>query len=164
MIEAVLTAETLRSLLHYDPDTGLFRWLVRLGTAKAGDIAGATRADGYVVIRIRKKLYYAHRLAWLYMTGEWPSNLIDHENVNPSDNRWTTLREATKSQNGMNRGAPILNSTGFKGVSPFKGGYRAQIVARGEHFDLGIHKTKEEAHQAYVSAAQRLHGEFARVA
>jgi hypothetical protein len=71
--------------------------------ARAGDVAGgANNGDRYRRIRVDNQLYQAHRLAWLYMTGEWPSNGIDHINGHRADNRWANLREATQSQNMAN--------------------------------------------------------------
>lgn len=162
----MLSADRLRDLLSYDPETGQFRWRVSRGTAKAGNVAGTTRLDGYVVIRLLGKLYYAHRLAWLYMTGEWPSDLLDHRDLEPGDNRWATLRLADKSKNSLNTGVKSTNSTGFKGVSVHRksGKYRAQIVVAKVRHHLGLHDTAEQAHQAYVAAAERLAGEFARAA
>lgn len=156
----------IKELLHYDAATGVFTWRVSRGTAKAGQAAGAKRKDGYIVIRLFGTLYYAHRLAWAYMTGEWPSDLLDHKSVDPSDNRWATLRAANKAQNSMNVGLRADNTTGFKGVSKAKGRsrYLAQIHVNGCTKYLGTFETKEEAHAAYVAAAEKYFGEFARAA
>jgi hypothetical protein len=98
------------------------------------------------------------------MTGDWPPFEIDHIDMNGLNNRWNNLREATHSQNMMNKLYP--NSTGFKGVSirrkctirPFV----ARIHINNRHKHLGYFKTAKEAHTAYVRAAQKEHGEFAR--
>ena len=112
-----LTQERLQYLLSYDRETGIFRWRINRGRmAKAGDIAGSQGNDCYVRIRVDGKDYAAHRLAWLYMTGEWPAATIDHENINRADNRWRNLREATNAQNGTNRHKQANNTSGFKGV------------------------------------------------
>lgn len=93
----MLTAERLREVLEYDPAIGVFRWLIKpCGQISIGDIAGCRHGEGYVQIRVIGRIYLAHRLAWLYMTGEWPISLIDHRNLDRSDNRWSNLREAKK--------------------------------------------------------------------
>jgi citrate synthase len=90
-----LTAEELRRVLHYDPDTGIFTWKVTLSNRNpAGKKAGCIDHYGYIMMSIHGKRYKAHRLAWLYMTGAWPTNQIDHKFNNRSDNRFSELREA----------------------------------------------------------------------
>src|SRR3990167_475912 len=112
-----LTADRLRELLHYDPLTGIFKWLVQKGRVAAGSVAGTSDGNGYVQIRIDGKHYRGQRLAWCYMTGEWPESQVDHEKLNRSDNRWENLREASNAQNTMNQGLRKSNTSGFKGVS-----------------------------------------------
>ena len=164
-----LTLERLREVLAFDPDTGVFRWMVRLSNrVTIGDVAGCrVRMGGsvYVQIRIGGRLYMAHQLAWFYTNGEWV-DLIDHRDLDGENNRLLNLREATPSQNQFNRARQSNNSTGFKGVT-FHGAsklYMARITASGKCHLLGYFKTAEEAHGAYAAAAHRLHGEFARLA
>src|ERR1700719_1662744 len=96
--------DRLRELLSYDPETGVFRWLVRKRqNVKAGDVAGSFDGCGYCKISIDRRAYKAHRLAWLYMTGEWPPAEIDHINMNRADNRFANLRLATRHQNMANQ-------------------------------------------------------------
>ena len=99
-----LTAEWLRAVLDYDPKTGLFHWRIDRGGRKAriGALAGSFDATGYIQIMIDGKNYKAHRLAWLYVTGNWPIGDIDHLNGERANNRWSNLREATKSINQQN--------------------------------------------------------------
>jgi HNH endonuclease len=97
-----LTAEILRVLLTYDPATGIFRWRVRAGPRAAGSIAGSKSDDGYWVIGLGGKVYKAQRLAYLYMTVEWPPGQIDHRNIDHADNRWDNLRLADTSRNKAN--------------------------------------------------------------
>lgn len=97
-----LSQARLQEILHYDPDTGLFTWRTGVGTASEGARAGGS-SNGYVSIQVDCKRYYAHRLAFLYMTGAWPTGVVDHRNNNPSDNRWGNLRDATRRQNALNR-------------------------------------------------------------
>lgn len=161
-----LSQDRLLELLSYDPELGSFVWLVSMKGRRAGTPAKASRPDGYVRIRVDKKLYYAHRLAWLYMTGEWPKHEIDHINGDPGDNRWCNLREATSTQNHANSRCPDHNSSGYKGVTfdRIKGRWRAYITVDGRHIFLGFFDTAKSAHDAYFQAAQRYFGVFARSA
>jgi hypothetical protein len=106
----------------------------------------------------------AHRLAYLYMTGEWPPAGIDHRDTNRSNNRWNNLRAATQLQNSTNSSIRIDNTSGYKGVYWHIGArkWRAQIVSKGKIHLLGYFSTPQAAHRAYCEAAIRLHGEFAR--
>lgn len=159
----MLTQNELRELLHYDPATGLFRWRVdRNQNVKAGDIAGTTEATNYVRIYVKGRFYKAHRLAWFYMTGEWPSDQIDHRDRDRANNRWKNLREATYPQNAANAPARSNSRTGFKGVHPHGDKFEAQIRINGEKVYLGIFDTAKEAAAIYALAARDLHGEFAR--
>ena len=92
------------SLLKYDPETGVFTWLAdRAHNALAGCIAGSRLSSGYCQIKVGGPLFYTHRLAFLYMTGRWPSAEIDHIDHNRGNNAWGNLREATRSQNLASR-------------------------------------------------------------
>lgn len=161
----------LRRQLSYDPDTGIFRhrtradrdhsWNMRF----ANEVAGALQANGYRYIIMGPKHHLAHRLAWLYMTGDMPSGHIDHINGDRTDNRWTNLRPATASQNASNTGVRANNKSGVKGVCwvASKGLWRATImVARKDHF-LGYYKTLQEAASARAIANTEHHGEYARL-
>lgn len=162
-----LTAERLREVIHYNPEDGTFVWLVSLSSShKAGSIAGCVNPKGYVVIRIDRHLYRAHRLAWFYMTGEWPDRGIDHEDTNRSNNRWLNLRVATDMQNSANSRRHKDNSSGFKGVHLHKQTMKwaARIMVAGKSIHLGLFPTPEAAHAAYAAKAIELSGEFARVA
>jgi len=100
-----MTQDELKRLLDYNPETGKFYWKTNTGgRIKVGNHAGTMRTDLYIQIGINKKLYQAHRLAFLYMTGEIPP-LVDHINRKPFDNRWDNLRSATKYENALNVGA-----------------------------------------------------------
>ncbi len=166
MIPGTLTADGLRSVLDYDAETGNFHWKVTRGRAIAGAQTGYKNARGYLIIRIDGKNYKAHRLAWLYVTGEWPANQIDHINNNPGDNRFCNLREATHSENMMNKSRYANNKSGFKGVHLHKQSkrWRARIRIDNKNISLGLFDTPQLAYAAYCSAAYKLHGEFARVA
>jgi hypothetical protein len=175
MKKPVIDQETLKRLLEYNPDTGVFIWKSRPDGAKrwnaryAGKVAGfhwTPRGSrvAYVSIRIFDWPFLGHRLAWLYMTGEWPAEAVDHKDLDGLNNRWENLRPATKAQNGANTRAPRTNSSGFKGVSLHKptGKYRAYIKIGERQVWLGYHDTAEAAHAAYAAAAKSMRGEYAR--
>lgn len=161
--EALLTIDRLKAVLHYDPETGKFTRLISSGGAQPGSEPGHYNHNGYRIISVDSVKYRAHRLAWFYMTGEWPKEDIDHENLIPSDNRWKNLREATDAQNLQNIGTPKHNTSGLKGASwrEDKQKWRATICSRGKWRHLGYFSSKEEAHAAYCAAALELNGEFA---
>lgn len=162
---AVITAAQLRAILDYNPDTGLFVWLVDMSDrVHAGDLAGKRSKCGwYPRIRINGRLYLAHRLAWLWMTGEWPSAEIDHIDCDRGNNGWANLRAATHSQNNANK-APRKNNSGFKGVWLHRssGLWHARIKVDTKEISLGYFRAREVAHEAYVHAANKYFGEFAR--
>lgn len=163
----MLTQDRLRELLVYDPLSGEFTWLVnRLGSGGAGSRAGAFDGQGYRQIGIDGRIYREHRLVWLYVHGHWPVADLDHINRNRSDSRLANLRPATRSQNSANSGPPRNNSSGFKGVSLEKrsGRWHAYITVARRRQNLGRFDTAEAANAAYVAAAVRIHGEFARAA
>jgi HNH endonuclease/AP2 domain len=158
-----ITHARLLEVLHYDSETGEFRWIERMSrSVKAGDIAGTLHTDGYRRIRIKGRDYLAHHLAWLYMIGQRCSAFIDHSDGDPSNNRWNNLRRATASQNGANARRHRNNGCGFKGVSRTRGRWCARIYKHRRRYHLGIFSTPQEAHAAYMAAARKLFGEFAR--
>lgn len=154
-------ADFLRSILSYEPETGQFFWRQSRRGRKAGAPVGTPKsADGYLRIRVEGVRYYAHRLAWLYVYGEWPNHFIDHINGGRADNRIANLRSATDSVNAQNRRSGRHNrSTGFLGVSFDSRGkkYRASITVGGKHRHLGTFATAVDAHAAYVAAKRVLH-------
>jgi HNH endonuclease len=159
-----LTQKYLKSILEYDPKTGLFTWLVTLSLRKPkGCIAGFPQLKGRIKIGIRGHDYMAHRLAFLYMTGKWPEYEIDHINENPSDNRWENLRHGTPHQNHGNRGKQVNNSSGYKGVCKPTGKnfFIAGIKVHGKRIHLGVFQKAEEAYAAYCAAAKKYYGKWA---
>ena len=153
-----VSAEELRLLVHYSPDTGAFTWLVNRPRVRVGSPAGCVGLRGYLCIKIRGRLYAAHRLAWLYMTGEWPSQTTDHINGVRTDNRFTNLRDVSASANAQNmRTPPVNNTTGFLGVTQRRGKFEAQIALLGSKLWLGAHATPEAAHEAYIEAKRNIH-------
>ncbi|MFN7883268.1 MAG: HNH endonuclease [bacterium] len=154
-----LTAERLRELLDYCPRTGAFRWRKSRGGKIEGSVAGYSAKNGYLQLGVDKKLYLAHRLAWLYVYGEWPARDVDHANGDRRDNRAANLRLASRSQNMQNqRRAHKDSKSGYLGVGLHASGlWRASITIDRTHTHLGYFKTPEEAHEAYIAAKTQLH-------
>jgi len=153
-----VTANELRSIIHYDPNTGEFSWI---NTNKPGRHArpGWTADKGYLRIEIDGKAYRAHRLAWLYMYGENPDQ-IDHINGVKLDNRICNLRNVTRQVNAQNqRAASRNNKVGLLGVTKMCQRYRAQVrdPINKKIFYLGTFDTPEEAHRAYIEKKRELH-------
>jgi len=160
-----LTAQRLRELLRYDPDTGAWTWRKgRAGSARVGGRAGARNYYGYLLIGVDGPKYGAARLAWLYMHGCWPEAEIDHKDGNRSNDRWSNLREASRTENQWNKSRHRDNASGFKGVSWHKGQgkWRARIMLHRRNIHLGLFDTAEAAHEAYKAKALELFGGFAR--
>lgn len=166
-----LSSSYLKAILDYS-DTGSFAWKWRSDVENKvngrffGRNAGHTAVNGYVHVRINGRLYRAHRLAWLWTTGEWPSGLLDHVNGDPTDNRFENLRLATDSQNGANRGPNKNNKVNLKGVCWAKRErrWRATITVQRKQSCLGYYTCPAAAHFAYIIAADRCFGEFSRSA
>lgn len=162
-----LTQERLRELLHYEPTTGVFRWRISLSNRKpVGTIAGYIERHGYRCIRIEPRRYKAHRLVWLYVTGAWPKDQLDHINGVRTDNRVSNLREATRIENNRNSKFYANNTSGFRCVRWVARAkkWEAYIGFRGRHTYLGLFPTPEEASAAYEAARVRYFGEFRRTA
>jgi HNH endonuclease len=161
MANADLTAQRLREYLHYDHQTGAMTRLIKVGRRhKPGPITGCISEYGYLRVRVDKRLYLAHRLAWLWMTGEWPTVFIDHIDGNRLNNVWSNLREATNALNMQNvKGARADSQLGILGVSICKrnGTFKAQIGYEGKTHFLGRFKTSEEASAAYMEAKRKYH-------
>lgn len=162
---AKLTAERLREVLSYDKETGAFVWLVgSSSTGLAGAVAGTSKSpDEYVKIRVDRRLYTAHRLAHLHVTGEWPPSLIDHEDHDKSNNAWGNLRVASVSQNGRNRAGPqINNKLGLRGVywSKQNEKWGVTAVVNRKQYHGGFHDTPELAHAAAMELRSKLESQF----
>ena len=151
----------LMDIFSYDPETGVFR---RKVAPRLGKVIDDKSANGYIRIRHKDKAYGAHRVAWLFMTGNWPEQDVDHVNLDRADNRWTNLRAASRSENLGNIGARSDNKSGLKGAYYSKRlrKWQSFIQIQGKHDYLGLFATAEEAHAAYVKAASERFGEFAR--
>jgi hypothetical protein len=161
MATADVTAARLRELLHYDPDTGIFTRKVRTShRINVGDKAGSLRPDGYLKISLHHKAFLSHRLAWLYMTGEWPEHQIDHINGVRTDNRFVNLRDVTPTHNQQNqRVAHVRNkSCGLLGVTLARNNkWQAQICVNKRQTFIGLFDTPQEASEAYLTAKRKMH-------
>lgn len=151
----------LKELLHYDPHTGIFTSLVKCGRRPKGSRPEAVQSAGYTQISIDGRRYLTHRLAWLYVYGQFPPEHIDHINLDKSDNRIVNLRAVTKSENARNKPG---RSGKLKGAHRNASGtYTAQICVNHKRIYLGRYNTERDAHIAYCRAAVRYHGEYARL-
>lgn len=162
-----VTQARLRELFHYDADTGLFTRIKKTAhRTRVGDVSTCVDGGGYIMIMIDAKRYKAHQLAWLYMTGEWPADVIDHINGVTNDNRWGNLRPATRRQNCGNQKLKSNNSSGFKGVSWDRSHnkWKAEIGINGRSTYIGRFDDPAAAHAAYMEAVKVQYGEFARAA
>lgn len=143
-----LTADRLRQVVRYDPETGLFRWVDQSWQRWRAEVGHVNAKDGYRRIWIDGRLYTAQRLAWLYMTGEWPELDLDHINRRRADNRWTNLRSATRSANIKNHGGFRTNTSGTTNVSYDKSKDLWKVFTWPEPYKrryLGGFRTKAEA-------------------
>lgn len=156
-----MNVKQLKERLSYSPATGLFTWLKSSSKKPIiGTVAGTLHDHGYIRIKVGEKLHYAHRLAWLYVHGEFPAHEIDHIDRDPSNNRITNLRLATHAQNSANTPKRRTNASGFKGVYRHQGRWLAQMTAGGKSVYLGVFDTAKEAYAAYLGAAKMHHKEF----
>jgi HNH endonuclease/AP2 domain len=171
----MIDQKTLLSLVSYDPETGEFIWLPReqvtwqikvWNTKHAGKKAGSVNNRGYLCIKLGKRTYKAHRVAWLYVFGKFPESEIDHINRNKLDNRIVNLRVATRSQNVLNTSLKKTNKSGLRGISWYKRGnkWQVQISVGGRSADkivlhIGYFHDIEQAKKAYNEAHVRYRGE-----
>ncbi len=158
----MITQEYLKSILHYDPETGVFMWIEAKKGRQLETPIGSKNYKGYLLLYINDRLHRCHRLAWLYMTGKWPDNHIDHINNIKNDNRWSNLREANNQLNHYNLLKPKNNTSGAKGVRKLKTGkYQARIKYDQKEIYLGVYNTLEEASNVYLNKAKELAAQFA---
>lgn len=159
MSKTELTADRLRELLHYDPETGVFTWLVSpIYMNIVGKPAGTITSQGYRAIRVSPYTYRASRLAWLYVHGSWPSKVIDHINGVRDDDRIVNLRDITCAENTHNIcTTKSTSSSGLLGAFKNRGVWRARIMVSGARISLGTFATPELAHNAYMLAKSTYH-------
>lgn len=153
---------TMREMLiakyHYDQDTGLFTYK---STHLAGRVAASYHERGYKTIRLNRKPYLAHRMAWLYVYGVLPV-VIDHINGITDDNRIVNLRNVGHSHNQINTKLSSRNKSGFRGVCWNKKDKAWKVTAgfNGVAHHLGCFKDKLMAAKAYSDFAMAHHGEY----
>lgn len=153
----------LKEIISYCPETGIFTWLVKRnshrGKVVPGSIANSVSVHGYARIGIDGSRYPAHRLAWFYVYGRWPSKQIDHINRDRLDNRIVNLREATDAENRQNMSLSVTNTSGVKGVSWDKRRKKwfSKITHNYQQISLGFHDNINDAEKAYAEAKERLH-------
>lgn len=173
MSEPSISAETVRELLDYDPETGIFTWKARdrkwfpsekpqklWNGTWAGKVAGRTHHSGYVDIGLLSRRYQVHRVAWLHVYGEWPKGEIDHIDGDRANNRIANLRDVRRNENQQNVVSPRADSTsGLRGVCWHKGKRKwvANINKDNQRFELGAFDCKHEAYAAYLEAKSVLH-------
>lgn len=148
-----ISAEDLRQLVHYDPDTGVFTWLQsKYQPYRIGKRAGSRMNNGYRRIFIGEKAVTEHRLAWLYMTGSWPERHIDHINGNRADNRFCNLRDVSRSANLHNVQRANKNAgSKYRGVSLANGAWVMQIMVNGKRVRVPGFSTEEDAARCYLA-------------
>jgi len=154
---------TLKDILHYSKETGVFTWLIPTSDrCRVGQVAGTLRPDGYVSIQILKRRYMAHRLAWFYVTGVEPPDEIDHENFMRSDNRWDNLRLATSKQNKENSRLRSTNKSGYIGVhwDKSRGKWLAYVTHHKKFINLGRFDSQLEAAKTALIHRKRLFSHF----
>lgn len=173
VMKSDLTQEYIKDLLFYSKKTGVFTWKKNISNVIKGSEAGSFDGNGYIRIKINRKDYRAHRLAWLYVTGNWPEKLLDHINGDKSDNSFKNIRNATYTDNNRNSILNKKSKSGYKGVSwrkKEKTWYARIRIGRddadklgmnGNCLSLGFHETAIKAHEAYKKASIKYHGEFA---
>ena len=156
-----ITQELVRHLFRPCVDKKTLVWRDKWGRHKrnaADAVVGRIAKDGYLSVSLNNQGVLVHRLVWLYETGSWPSNQIDHINGDPADNRFENLRDVPATTNMQNLRGPISrNSTGFLGVCANGKYFKAKIVANGKRYYLGSFRSAAEAHEAYMHAKRKLH-------
>lgn len=163
----MLTYARLKEVLHYDPQTGIFTWIDPKKPRFLGKIAGSNWINPkvrshYVSIKIDKVLYKGHRLAFLYVNGEFPKNMVDHIDGNGMNNRWDNLRECTRTENYRNVRKYTNNTSGAKNVYFHKRTktWDVSFGIDGKLHHYGCYKTFDEADAVAKKVRAELHGAF----
>lgn len=162
-----LTQARLKEVLEYSPELGTFKWLTEKKTGKhdafklhmAGDLV-SNAGHPYPRVTIDGERHYLHRLAWLYMEGEWPKEEIDHQDGDKTNIKWNNLRSASSTLNKQNTRKPRShNKSGHLGVSwdAKREKWTARIKVDGTYRYLGRFLLVEQAAQTYLDAKRQLH-------
>lgn len=165
-VKSELTQAKVKRLFEYRD--GELYWKVNIGNVKKGSLAGSIHmvsGRSHRRVGYKGKNYYISRIIFLMFHGYLPE-YVAYIDGNSSNTRIENLREANNSQVQCFTRKSKNNTSGYKGVTPYKltGKYIAQISKNRKHYHLGLFDTAEEAYKAYCKAAKKLHGEFARVA
>ena len=152
----MISSEILKKYLKFNSETGLFTWIYLNKIRKNNNLAGTIIKQGYIRITLNKKAYFAHRLAWLYIHGEFPKGQIDHINGIRNDNRIDNLRIVTARQNNQNQ--KIHREGHLVGTSYDKtrNKWIAKIEINNKNINLGRFETQQEAHEAYLNKLKEL--------
>ena len=147
----MLTQEELKCIFNYNPETGLIKYINPKYNQQKDWFPGLLGSHGYYMIQINRKSYLVHRLIFLYMTGKWPSNIVDHINRNKKDNSWSNLRDTDRTINNLNKvKANKNNLSGKLGVAKHPNGWTAQLKIKGKKHHLGLFNSIEEAEKSYL--------------
>lgn len=159
-----ISQERLKEVLDYNPCTGIFTWMIRIGArANIGVKPGTVDNGGYLKIVINGQAFMAHRLAWIYVYGgDISSSEVDHINGDRLDNRIENLRLANRNENSWNQKIKASNTSGVKGVSWDKTAkkWRAQCMVNGVKCFIGRFNSISDAERAVVSFREKFHGKF----
>jgi hypothetical protein len=158
--ESMITAAWVRENLIYEEDVGVFLWKRRGPGRMMGRVLGTKVWPGYIAMKLNNLRFYAHRVAWLYVHGEWPAGQIDHIDGDKGNNAISNLRVATPSQNSAGKRTTRRVATS-RGVMPHGVGFVARLYHGGKRHYLGYFPTAELARAAYEAKAIEIHGEFA---
>lgn len=155
----MITAQRLREVANYDENTGIFTWAVARKGCSAGKRIGTLKDNGYLHSGIDGKKYLLHRLAWLYVHGEFPSGDIDHIDGCRTNNRLINLRSVNRSTNleNIKRAKGHNKSTGMLGAYTHKDKFTSRIQVRGKSVYLGVFESARAAHEAYMTAKRSMH-------
>ena len=159
-----LTHDRLLSIIKYLPETGeMVNIVPRKNSKCVGEKLGARSGNGQIMLSVDGRAYQMHRLAWFWMTGEWPKNLIDHKDRDPTNNKWSNLRESDRAQNGHNANKKRNNTTGITGIWYCKKRkkYIAEIFVRGVKISLGASEDKQVAAELRAEAEKKYFGKYA---
>lgn len=161
MATDILSADRLREVAKFNPDTGVFIRIESVANIHAGSVMGCAAKNGYLRARVDGTLYYIHRLAWLYMNGSWPDSEIDHKDGDRANNRWVNLRSANRAENKQNISSKTFNLSGVRNVYHDKksGKWQVKIMKGYKSKSFGYFKTIEEASNA-AFMAKRLEHKF----
>lgn len=156
-----LSHDEITAFFSYDQKSGQLIWKQRFSNrTNIGENAGGLVPNGYIVIGIKGRRYYAHRIIWNYIYGDWPKGEIDHIDGNRANNTINNLRDVTAGINLQNRrNACPRNISGLLGAHKSRNKWSSHICINGKSHYLGCFNTPEEAHKAYVSAKRKLHHE-----